>query len=168
MNYNQNYNQNNQRRYENNGQKWQGTPFNNAPAYAPVYNQPYNQTNKKQDGNKRSWAVYTKMKKGKFEGLTCVNAFRQTRFGLQTVTAFPVDGKVHTGKEKGHDFMRYVVTLSNPALGTTTTFWCLMRLDTKIIVIPELSVCITPNGNGYLKGGKRVSGYFGRNYKPRN
>lgn len=116
---------------------------------------------------KKSGATYTKIKNGKREGLICVNAWRSTKNGLMKASCFPVDGVEHTGEQKGHSFMRYVVNITNSSAGTHETFWCLMRLDTKVIVIKELGLCITPNGNGYTKSGKRVSGYFGRNFRTR-
>lgn len=126
-----------------------------------------NFSQQKQLETKKSGATYTKMRKGKMEGLICVNAWRKTKNGLMTASAFPVDGHVHVGKDKGHEFMRYVVNIANSSLGTNETFWCLMRLDTKMIVIKELSLVISPNGNGVTSSGKRVSGFFGANFKRR-
>lgn len=126
-----------------------------------------NNRSQQKDDAKRSGATYTKMRKGKFEGELAVNAWRKTRAGLMKASAFPVDGVVHTGKDKGHEFMRYVVNISNSSTGTNETFWCLMRLDTKMIVIKELSLVISPNGSGYTSSGKKVSGYFGANYRRR-
>lgn len=139
-----------------------GVPFKQNVNYPQPFRQP---TPVMQP--KRSGATYTKMRKGKHEGLICVNAWRKTRYGLQTASCMPVDGVEHIGKEKGHSFMRYVVNLSNTSMGTNETYWCVMRLDTKTIVIKELGLCITPNGNGVTSSGKRVSGYFGSNFKRR-
>jgi hypothetical protein len=112
---------------------------------------------------KRSGATYTKMKNGPKEGLICVNAWRKTSIGLMTASAFPVDGVIHKGADKGHEFMRYAVKII--INGQVNTHWCLMRLDTKMIVLQDLSLVISPNGQGYTKSGKRVSGYFGSNFK---
>ena len=136
-------------------QQWQGAP----------YKQPYNQP--QQQIIKRSGATYTKMRKGKHEGLDCVNAWKAGKNGMLTASAFPVDGVIHVGKDKGHEFMRYVVTVTNASMGTNSTYWCLMRLDTKKINISELGLVITPNGSGFTKSGKRVTGFFGKNFKSR-
>lgn len=138
----QNYGQNN---YQNNN-----------------YNRNQN-SNQQQPQHKKSGAVYTTMKNGKFEGETCVNAWRATKDGLVKASAFPVDGVVHVGKDKGHEFMRYVVNVTQGI--NTQTFWCLMRLDTKKIVIKELGLVISPNGQGVTRNGKRVTGFFGKNFR---
>lgn len=150
MGYNNNYNGNNGNWGNNNRNNNNGGNRNNR--------------NSGQD-TKKSGATYTKMRKGKFEGLTAVNAWRKTQHGLMSASCFPVDGVVHVGREKGNEFMRYVVDITNSSAGTKNTYWCLMRLDTKTIVIPELSLVISPNGSGVTASGKRVTGYFGRNYR---
>lgn len=120
-----------------------------------------------QDDAKKSGAVYTKIRKGKLEGHLAVNAWRKTKNGLMKASAFPVDGVEHKGKQNGHFFMRYVVDIVNESAGTKQTFWCLMRMDTKKIVINELNLVISPNGQGYTSSGKRVTGFFGANYRRR-
>ncbi|WP_407532000.1 hypothetical protein [Elizabethkingia meningoseptica] len=110
---------------------------------------------------KKSGAEYSKIKKGKHVGLTCVNAWRKSKYGLVTASAFPVDGVVHTS-ERGNESMRYVVTVVNKAFGTTQTYWCMMSLKSQIIGIKELGLCITPNGRGRTASGKTVTGYFGK------
>ena len=158
-NYNNNYG-------NNNGGYNRGYNGNNGGYNRGYNNGGYNRNNSgNQQQFKKSGATYTRMKNGKFEGLICVNAWRKTKQGLMRASAFPVDGVIHVGKEKGNEFMRYVVNVVNSSTGQTSTFWCLMRLDTKIINIKELSLCISTNGSGTTASGKRVSGYFGRNFK---
>jgi hypothetical protein len=151
---------------------------NNYQGNQGNYNRQYNgnNNNRQYNGNnqnnlnnrqqfKKSGATYSVMRKGKFEGLIAVNAWRKTGHGLMVASAFPVDGVVHVGREKGNEFMRYVVDITNSSAGTKSTYWCLMRLDTKMIVISELSLVISPNGSGLTASGKQVKGYFGRNFK---
>lgn len=135
-------------------------------------NSNYGGNNRNQNNNnggapvKRSGAVYTKMKNGKFAGYICVNAWRKTSGGLMTAKAFPVDEKVHTS-EKGNDFLRYAVEIAVPSAGTSQTYWCLMNTKTQKISIDELSLVISPNGSGFTSGGKRVTGFFGSNFQRR-
>lgn len=112
---------------------------------------------------KKSGAVYSRIKKGKNDGGTAVNAWRKTKNGLMTATAYPVDGVEHTSQD-GKISMRYVVEVVNRDMGTTQTYWCLMSKDTKKIYIKELGLVISPNGNGVTSGGKRATGFFGKVY----
>ena len=110
---------------------------------------------------KKSGAIYSRIKKGKNEGAMCVNAWRKTKNGLLTATAFPVDGVEHTS-EAGNISLRYVVEVVNRDMGTTQTYWCLMQKASKKIFISELGLVISPNGNGVTSSGKRVTGFFGK------
>lgn len=125
---------------------------------------------------KRSGATYTIItNKGggtsKFEGNTIVNAWRATKFGLMTATVAPYAGEKKKGLEivnsngkSGNtpkEYQKMLCTITNTSMGTQTIYPVLMNLKTKVIVIKELSLCITPNGNGVTKSGKRATGYFG-------
>lgn len=112
---------------------------------------------------KKSGATYSRIKTGKHEGLMAVNAWRKTRNGLVTASAFPVDGVEHTSKD-GNISLRYVVEVVHRDMGTTQTYWCLMSKDSKKIFIKELGLVISPNGNGISSSGKRVTGFFGKAY----
>lgn len=126
-----------------------------------------NNGNSRNNGSdtKKSGSTYTTMRNGKNAGLIAVNAWRKTQHGLMSASCFPVDGVEHIGKQNGHTFMRYVVDIVNASNASKSTYWCLMRMDTKTIVIKELSLVISPNGSGVTGSGKKVTGYFGRNYK---
>lgn len=128
---------------------------------------------------KRSGATYSTItnKNGgssQFEGNIIVNAWRVTKFGLMTATVAPYAGEKKKGLEivnsngkSGNtpkEYQKMICTITNTAMGTQQIYPVLMNLKTKVIVIQELSLCITPNGNGTTKSGKRVSGYFGRNF----
>lgn len=113
------------------------------------------------DNVKKSGAVYSRIKKGVHEGETSVNAWRKTKNGLMTASAFPVDKNDHESKD-GTKYQRYVVEVVNRDLGTTQTYWCLMNKSNKKIFIKELGLVISPNGNGVTSGGKRVTGFFGK------
>jgi hypothetical protein len=124
---------------------------------------------------KRSGAVYSKIKKGNFEGHTIVNAWRVTKNGLMQATVSPYKGSDGNGLDVVHshgksgtqdiEYQKMICVIRNASMGTSQTFHVLMNLKTKVISISELSLCITPNGNGVTRSGKRVSGYFGRNFK---
>lgn len=111
---------------------------------------------------KKSGAEYTRIKKGKNEGQMAVNAWRKTRFGIQTASAMPVGGGQVHESQKGNEFIRYAVEVANKTLGTSQTYWCLMNTKTQMIVIKELGLVISPNGRGVTGSGKRVTGYFGK------
>lgn len=119
---------------------------------------------------KKSGATYSKIKKGNFQGETIVNAWRKTKYGLMTATVSPYSGSKGKGDElvesqKGNQYKKMICTITNTSLGTSQTYHVLMNLETQVIVISELSLCITPNGSGYTRSGKKVTGYFGANYK---
>ena len=121
----------------------------------------YQQNNQKPQ-SKKSGVSYTKIKKGKMEGMIAVNAWRKTKNGLMVASAFPVDGVEHIGTENNNTFIRYAVEVSNSTLGTSQTYWCVMQKESKKIVIKELGLVISPNGSGVTASGKRVTGYFGK------
>ena len=111
---------------------------------------------------KKSGAVYSRIKDGKMEGMLAVNAWRKTKSGLMTASAFPVDQTEHIGEKSKNTFIRYAVEVQNRDLGTSQTYWCLMQKESKKIIIKELGLVISPNGNGVTSSGKRVTGYFGK------
>lgn len=140
--------------------------YHQPAPYVPYANQGYAYQNAPQKP-KKSGATYSKISKGKMEGLTAVNAWRKTQHGLMEAKCFPASREIHKGKQNGHDFLRYTVEITNKSIGTSQTYWCLMRMDTRKIVIQELGLVISPNGSGYTASGKRVTGFFGRNVKTR-
>lgn len=144
------YNSNNRNNYGNRNQNWNGNRGGN----------------RQQDQTKKSGATYTKMKAGKYAGMYAVNAWRKTKAGLMVAKGFPVSDVEHQS-EKGNFFVRYAVEVSMPSAGTSQTYWCLMNTKTQKLVIKELSLVISPNGQGYTASGKRVSGFFGANFKRR-
>lgn len=145
-----------------------GVPFKNHEQqyYSP---QPQPQYQAPPPIYKSSGATYSKIRKGNFEGDIIVNAWRKTKFGLMTATCSPYSGKSGKGNEivnsEKHEYQKMICVIKNTNLGTSQTYHVLMNIKSKVISISELSLCITPNGNGVTRGGKRVSGYFGRNYK---
>lgn len=150
MNRNYNYNQGgyqNRNNYGNQG-------YNQNRSYQA---QPKQQV-------KKSGASFTKMRKGKYEGFYAVNAWRKTSQGLMTAKGFPVSDVEHKS-DKGNFFLRYAVEVVMN--GQTQTYWCLMNTKTQKLVIKELSLVISPNGSGVTSSGKRVTGFFGANFKRR-
>lgn len=111
---------------------------------------------------KKSGTVYTRIKSGKMEGMMAVNAWRKTKNGLMTASAFPVDQTEHIGDKGKNTFIRMAVEVKNADLGTSQTYWCLMQKESQKITIKELGLVISPNGRGMTSSGKRVTGYFGK------
>lgn len=120
---------------------------------------------------KRSGATYTKIRNGNFEGDIIVNAWRSTRYGLMTAKVTPYAGKDKKGLEivnsesksgKVKTYQKMLCEIQNKALGTSQIYHVLMNLDTQVIVIDQLGLCITPNGSGHTRSGKKVTGYFGK------
>jgi hypothetical protein len=121
---------------------------------------------------KSSGAVYSKIKDGEYAGLTVVNAWKTTKFGMLTCSVTPnwkkaEDLVISQGKsgQQHIEYTKMIATVMNKAMGTKTVYPCLMNNKTKVIVLNDLSMCITPNGSGTTKKGKRVTGYFGKNFK---
>ncbi len=124
---------------------------------------------------KKSGATYSKIKQGDFAGETIVNAWRKTKYGLMVAVVTPYKGangkgldNVESVNEKTGEIKNYqkmICTIQNKSMGTSQTYHVLMNVKTQVIVINELSLCITPNGSGKTASGKKVFGYFGRNYK---
>ncbi|PWA08971.1 hypothetical protein [Flavobacterium laiguense] len=125
--------------------------------------------------HKRSGAVYSKIKNGNFEGEIIVNAWRVTKNGLMQATVTPYSGQGGKGMEMVHsngktgntpkEYQKMICKVFNTSMGTSQIYPVLMNVKTQVISISELSLCITPNGSGTTKSGKRVTGYFGRNFK---
>lgn len=145
--------------------------------YYPVQNQGFNQSQQQQQKPifKRSGATYTRIRNGNFEGNIIVNAWRSTRMGLMKATVAPYAGQGNKGLEivnshgrsgnQDKEYQKMICTIQNSTVGTTQTYHVLMNIKTQVIVIQELGLCITPNGSGTTKSGKRVTGYFGKNFK---
>ncbi|MDQ8014468.1 MAG: hypothetical protein REI96_18615 [Flavobacterium nitrogenifigens] len=124
---------------------------------------------------KKSGAVYSRIRNGNFEGDTIVNAWRATKMGLMKATVTPYAGANGKGREivnsqgksgnQDKEYQKMICTIQNTSLGTSQTYHVLMNLKTQVIVIQELGLCITPNGSGVTRKGKRVTGYFGKNFK---
>lgn len=159
------YNKFNNMNYQNNNRNNYGNNYGNNRSYNNNgYNNYRSNGNQQRQDVKKSGATYTKMRKGKFEGFMAVSAWRKTKAGLMTAKGFPVSDVEHMS-EKGNGFLRYAVDVTMN--GMTQTYWCLMSTKTQKININELSLVISPNGSGVTSSGKRVTGFFGANYKRR-
>jgi hypothetical protein len=152
-------------------------PVQNQGFQAP-FKQAYNQPQPQQQQApiyKRSGAVYSKIRNGNFEGDIIVNAWRSTKLGLMKATVTPYSGQSGKGTEivnsngkSGNtpkEYQKMICVIQNTSLGTTQNYHVLMNIRSQVIVIQELGLCITPNGSGVTRKGKRVTGYFGKNYK---
>lgn len=155
------------------------TPFSNAgngqrggynyPQKKPYYNQGGRGYNQMQPPPKKSGATYSKYRKGKFEGLPFVYAWNASKNrGLITCTVKPyhksLDGKaqVIVTSEKGNNYHPMIAIVKYERSGVEKVIPVLMNERTKVISIDDLGMVITPNGQGFTKSGKRVTGYFGK------
>ena len=111
---------------------------------------------------KRSGATYTVIRNGNFKDDIIVNAWNKSKGkGLITATVAPYGkSKVYENK-KGQEKMTMIAIVDYKNSGVQKKIPCSMNLDTKVISLEEIGMCITPNGSGVTSGGKRVTGYFG-------
>ena len=130
--------------------------YNRPQVYAPQY-QPAPTPPKK------SGATYTAIRKGNFVGATMVNAWNVSRSkGLITASVGPYKKSDElVTSEKGHEYMKMIAVVQFRKTGNEKIIPCLMNMKTKVIVLRELGMVITPNGSGHTSSGKKVSGYFG-------
>ncbi len=113
---------------------------------------------------KRSGAKYSTIKTGKFKGATIVNAWNKSKGkGLITAKVAPYkDSKEYTAKSTGNVFITMIAEIFYHNSGQKMLIPCSMNKDTKVIVLSDIGMTITPNGHGVTSGGKRVTGYFGK------
>lgn len=112
---------------------------------------------------KKSGVVYSVIKQGKFADLLIVNAWNKSKSrGLITATVAPYYASGDKVESKtGNHYMKMMATVEYKSSGHTKLFPCLMNIDSKVIVLKELGMVITPNGGGKTSSGKKVKGYFG-------
>jgi hypothetical protein len=122
----------------------------------------YNNTQptKEEEIYKRSGSVYSKIAKGNFIGFTCVNAWKSTQNGLITVSVMPYHKSDEVVDGEDNSWFKMIARVHYPS-GIEKVIPCLMNSKTHTIVLKEISMCITKNGNGYTKSGKHATGYFG-------
>lgn len=120
------------------------------------------QTEKKK--YKVSGAIFSKITKGEREGLHVVTAWKKTKTTMLRANCFPISS-TSTESAKGNQYIPYLVTIIDMSTLQSTKYNAIMNIQTKVLVINDLSMCITPNGSGKTKSGVNVKGYFGRNYQ---
>lgn len=113
---------------------------------------------------KKSCASFTPITKGLSKGAFAVNAFKKTKYGVIKATAFPATTKT-SESDKGNEFMGYHVNITDMNTLQTTKYRGIMNINTKVLVISDLGMCITPNGSGRTRTGKLLKGYFGTYHK---
>lgn len=110
---------------------------------------------------KKSSATYTKITRGAMEGLYAINAYKKNRTGIVRAVAMPISNKV-AESEKGKEYIPYLVTCIDMNTLQSSKYNALLNVDTKVLIIRDLGMCISPNGSGVTKSGARVKGYFGK------
>lgn len=125
-----------------------------------------NNNNNNQQQYKKSGATYTKIAKGNYIGGTIVNAWNVSKNrGLLKCTVAPYSGTHIYTNSKGQEKQTMIAIVTYANSGVEKKIPCSMNVKTRVIVLDELSMCITPNGSGTTKNGKRVTGYFGTNQR---
>lgn len=149
----------------NNNRNWNGNRNSNWNNY------PRNNWNGNRGGygngrppSKKSGAKYSPIKQGKFKGGTIVNAWNASRNrGLVTAKVAPYkDSKEYTAESSGNTYVTMIAEVTYRNSGVTKIIPCSMNKDTRVIVLEEIGMVISPNGHGTTRSGKRVTGYFGK------
>lgn len=114
---------------------------------------------------KKSGAKYSTINKqgSQYQGKTIVNAwnFSKSR-GLITAVVSPYENsKIYTGKKNGNTYQTMIAKVFYHNSGVEKIIACSMNQKTKVIGLQEIGMCISPNGSGRTKSGKKVTGYFG-------
>jgi hypothetical protein len=148
--------------YNNNNNNNFRAPFSNAQNVYPQ-NRPMMNNNNNMPMVKKSGAVYSKIKNGNFEGMPIINAWRKTKMGLMTVKVAPYHASKDIVKSERNDFVKMIAEIKLPT-GQIQIEPCLMNTTNKKIVLQKMGLVISPIGQGFTSSGKRVTGYFGKNY----
>lgn len=113
---------------------------------------------------KRSGAKYSQIKTGKFKGGTIINAWNKSRGkGLITAKVAPYgNSKEYTAESSGNTYITMIAEVFYHNSGQKMLIPCSMNKDTRVIVLSDIGMVITPNGHGVTSSGKRVTGYFGK------
>ncbi|MEQ8220324.1 MAG: hypothetical protein RH981_18965 [Arenibacter sp.] len=142
--------------------------FANQQPYNP--NGQYNQYPQQQNGYrgqaqaKKSGAKYSLIKDGTYKGYTIINAWNKSRGkGLITAKVAPYKGsKEYTAETSGATYITLIAEVNYRNTGVTKLVPCSMNKATKVIVLSEIGMVISPNGSGITSGGHKVTGYFGK------
>lgn len=113
---------------------------------------------------KKSGAKYSNISKGKNAGGTIVNAWNKSKSkGLLTATVAPYDksDEIVTAQTSGKEYIKMIAKVKYSNSGVEKIIPCLMNIKTKVIVLSEIGMVITPNGSGHTSSGKKATGYFG-------
>lgn len=116
---------------------------------------------KQQAPVKKSGATYTRISKGKYEGLMHVSAWKKSGYTMVKASATPLANK-SSESANGKQYIPYLVTVIDMKSLQKSIYNGIMNIQTNVLVIQELGYCITPNGSGTTKSGTRVKGYFGK------
>lgn len=122
---------------------------------------------------KRSGATYSDIKNGQYRDLVIINAWNYSDDkGLIKAKVFPYNKTldkngnplIHSNNQSGNKSQSYVSMMCEIfylKTGAIILQPVLMNTETMVVTVPRLGMCITPNGEGYTKSGKKVTGYFG-------
>ncbi|WAC02506.1 hypothetical protein N7U66_01985 [Lacinutrix neustonica] len=70
--------------------------------------------------------------------------------------------KNHVESKKGNKFQPMMCTIKYSNSGHEKMFPVLMNINTKVVVLEEVGMVVTPNGKGQTSGLKWATGYFGK------
>jgi len=122
-----------------------------------------NRNNNNKEQYKKSGAVYSKTASGNYIGSTIINAWNKSKSrGLIKATVFVYEGThEYTAPKTGNTFQTMMCKVFWMNSGVERLFPVSMNIKTKVVGIPDLGMCISPEGSGTTSGGKKVKGYFG-------
>lgn len=156
------YNSRQQR--QNNGINYNERSAGHYPQAFYPSNQQYQQA---PNPPKKSGVIYSKIKKGTYEGATIINAWNKSKSkGLITAKIAPYHKSEEiVTSEKGHEYMKMICELTYQKTGQTKLIPCLYNMKSQRIILSDIGMMISPTGSGTTSSGKRVSGYFGTMFK---
>lgn len=126
-----------------------------------------NYNNNRNSPSKKSGAKYSKITKGNYAGATIINAWNTSKSkGLITATVFPYKNSKIYKNSQGQEKQTMMASVEFKNSGIQRLIPCSLNLVTKVVTLPEIGMCISPNGSGRTSSGKLVKGYFGT-FNPR-
>lgn len=111
---------------------------------------------------KKSGASFNRINKpgAKYQGSYMVSAWKKNKSGLIRANASPIGDERTSGS--GKTYQPYLVSITHMNTLQTTKYNGIMNTQTRVLVIQDLGMCITPNGSGKTKSGTVAKGYFGK------
>lgn len=112
--------------------------------------------------HKRSGAIYSKIRQGKYEGHTVINAWNYSKTrGLIKCTVSPYRNTREYRNADGDVKITMIAKVFYTRTGNEVIIPCSLNRNTGKVFLQDLGMVITPNGQGRTRSGKLAKGYFG-------